>query len=758
MLESSVSHSRSAETTGDSPLPLNHIDDGDDTTFSPSAAPSIPSSPRARRESHNELEEVKQAKLLEALQDNPAEYAQEHNLTLAERKTLAKMKFEKEKKEKLQMYLKVQDQSQEAEIDPTKAPERSAISDRFLQAKLNQQKAEEERLARIRNNPNRQLTRTVSVKDAWDNALDNANKEPDKSKKSIIRAGSVRNVWDNTLNESKEIEANRFLDIKRKTISQFRITEGTGFVRKKVNEWEEVFIQLAATAEEYDEFLRAAMMRIDAARSRSGSIHNMEDELKRQKEEQRKFQESSTIPEKFEIGATHIYSVKLLESHVASMLNKSLKEQKLKHLSLSCWVYGEQSKKPPIDVFAAVIRTDDKSMYVSLTIKASIGAELDPSVYGLKKVSVFLNELKVLDRLLEVVPMQGYEGWIAAGSYDIHATESQEQGTKTSKSREVIASISESDEEDLDVVDNEKILSEGEVDSMLTGLASSSNSKPRKTVGIAEEEDAPINEESELEISRFTDSTLDPANVSVAPLQDDERLDVDLLNDSTVMCLQDTMQMEDVAELSTVAEDEEGIPLKIESPLVVDGPDEGNGTWRMNLTPKLDAEDDAPFSEDTVNTDQIGEFGNQVQRRKPSTLTDDETVDDDIIMEAHEPYNLGRLMSVAHVGESRAFMPTHIEPEELYYGSRGKGNKANKYPWQLKDEAEDGLGAANSASVILNINDVVSHSCSNNCLAIQGHEFTTVFTGTLKSGKTDTKFIVDNDKIFEWVRGAAISG
>jgi len=69
-------------------------------------------------------------------------------------------------------------------------------------------------------------------------------------------------LWEGSLNEAKQIQESRFLDTKRNTISQFRVTDGTGFVKKRIGEWEELIVLVGASFEQLETTIRAAIINL----------------------------------------------------------------------------------------------------------------------------------------------------------------------------------------------------------------------------------------------------------------------------------------------------------------------------------------------------------------------------------------------------------------------------------------------------------------------------------------------------------------
>ena len=114
-------------------------------------------------------------------------------------------------------------------------------------------------------------------------------------------------------------------------------------------------------------------------------------------------------------------------------------------------------------------------------------------------------------------------------------------------------------------------------------------------------------------------------------------------------------------------------------------------------------------------------------------------------------FNALKPSTVARVCLPRAFLPEHVTLEML-------NNPNSKYSWSHEDEREEGLPAANHFSFNVNLQDIQNHHCSRNMLVLEGAEQCMVFTGTLKCGTSSSKYILNGNKIFEWVRGAACSG
>jgi hypothetical protein len=301
-----------------------------------------------------------------------------------------------------------------------------SVKDRFERAKLQQQKAEEERLERLRNSASKVVHRssTVAIKDVWSETLNNnssstkggddATGSADSRPTSFPHGGGLdraKSKWATALEESKLSEEQRYNMTKKQTISQFRLTDGTGLVKKRIGEWEELFMELAASVEQLESTLAAARLLSEKHTLDAGELYRL----------QKEFRENANVPIEFEMGCTKIFNAKLMDHQVASYIKRTLQENATKHVALSCGVYGDQEGgKPPIDVFAAAIRTDDKTMYIALTIKPTPGCELDARAYGIKKVAVFSkDQSKLLERVVDVIPAKGWEQWVAQGSYGV---------------------------------------------------------------------------------------------------------------------------------------------------------------------------------------------------------------------------------------------------------------------------------------------------------------------------------------------------
>ena len=292
----------------------------------------------------------------------------EAKLSLAARRALAAEKVSKAKQDRLAEFVK-RNPLERSSPSKSDCPEefsssssdsvnsRASITERFEVAKAAQQKIEEERLARIKGG------------------------NSDQSRHQAERKTSLKNVWADALHESKNTEQNRVQLTRSNNTQQIRWLDGSGIVKAKIGEWEELFMQIAATMDQLEDTLIAAQMRYQSYEMLRASLSAAQI-----LEEQRKFRESANVPERFILGETHIYNSKYLENQVHTYLKHSLSDSRTRHIALSCGVYGEHANKPQIDVFAAAIKTDDNSMYVAVTVKPSRTCEDEKNCYGIYKV------------------------------------------------------------------------------------------------------------------------------------------------------------------------------------------------------------------------------------------------------------------------------------------------------------------------------------------------------------------------------------
>lgn len=169
-----------------------------------------------------------------------------------------------------------------------------------------------------------------------------------------------------------------------------------------------------------------------------------------------------------------------------------------------------------------------------------------------------------------------------------------------------------------------------------------------------------------------------------------------------------------------------------------------------------DASADYKFDTSAAQQDATLRFIKGEEVTESSAVAPDADGDEEVEYDAEEDakaetFNAFKPSTVARVCVPRAFLPEHVSSEMLK-------NPNSKYSWSHEDEREEGLLSANQTSVSINLQDITNHHCSRNMLVLEGSEQCMVFTGTLKCGTSASKYILNGNKIFEWVRGAACSG
>eukprot|EP00981_Chlorochromonas_danica_P012272 scaffold4731_cov175-Ochromonas_danica.AAC.18 len=689
--------------------------------------------------------------------------ADDENLTLAQRRELRRKREEEEKQKRLQAYFKdtvspAVSNTIGGDGDASEERGKSNIKDRFELAKKQQQEQEEQRLARIKNDTARKLVYTTrqwnadghlppaststtdisvdgdksTVSDGGKTVVENESSGP----KSVRSAQSMRHLWEGVLNESKNSEESRYIAKKQSTISQFRLTDGTGFVKKRVGEWEELFIQISATSEQLNEFFAAA--------------HTLSEHQHAQQKEDRwiaqeRFRQECLVPEDFLINDTHIYSSLNLDHFLNSLLKKLLNESKTNQLPLPCGVYGESATKPPIDVFAAVVRTNDGKMYISLTVKATAGKELDLEVYGVRRVVVMANNQTLFEKFLNVIP----EPWMLV-SIPGYEPRSFSTPIQSEKSHPPPLEQLQEQEENVDETQADESVEQSEVKEDVEQQPAT----PERSV----EKHYPEDEEDQQE------------EASALPVSSTHRR-------LTASRLQSS-----------------GPPSpSCSSALSV--ADEGEGTWVANPTPPRSRSptnettlDEQMEEEDPLDADLAREFGRRgsapAAGGAPNSTnylfqSDDEEDDDSYNVDEEEdgegedgdgePNQFGRAMSLANVTTPRCFAPSPSGRDKKsptsFSSSYAKSvHTMHKFSWTVDEETEFYLPLVRHANITIdNLPSILTtHACRNlftlRCSGGSGGQ-SHLFTGTLKHALVDNShYLVEGDKIFEWIRGAAASG
>jgi hypothetical protein len=108
------------------------------------------------------------------------------------------------------------------------------------------------------------------------------------------------------------------------------------------------------------------------------------------------------IAEDFLINDTKIYNVSSFDKSVDRYIYSAFKmNHSLNRIPLVCGVFGRQSTaaKPPIDVFAAAIKTYDDTIFLAVTVIVAPENELNPFAYGLKKIVIMAKRMEIVSYL-----------------------------------------------------------------------------------------------------------------------------------------------------------------------------------------------------------------------------------------------------------------------------------------------------------------------------------------------------------------------
>jgi hypothetical protein len=815
-----------------------------------------------------------QQDLLAASQPQNLDFEERDDMTLAERRDLRKRKEEYEKQRKLKEFLRVEgdssqflpsvqssnkdqenpDQEQGGSTKSTannNGNKKGSVKDRFLIAQQQQQEQESERLAKFKNDPNKKInphnittdggrdgTQVVSsVRSKWNEGIpaEDFQQHPQQPHASVVNllassgggsGGSgaqdttqnknkLRSKWENALQDTKNTEVTRFQTTKQSTIAQFRITHGTGIVKRRIEQWEELFLQIAASAEQLEEFLSIAQSLSEQKDYHDGLTHDQLLEM------QANFVLSCQQAEDFVINDTHIYSSRLFSAILHSLLKKCLAESKTpNHFTLSCGVYGETgAQKPPIDVFAFAIKTHQNKIYIALTVKAALGKDLDINVYGLKKVMVFIHNPKdqsktnIFEKLLNILPQPGWEGWMPEQYHEeMRAIINYNKTLLASRNNSFYNSTSDHKSASLDDFNElgiETVVTESFDDEIMK------KSKSRDEQQLKEEEMLQVKDQERDEQEDPRDIPLDnhlpdEDNVLSAPEQptteeqEREKLKDPLEETETLDAMDEILagDPDPVSHLNKRISTSSNLP-----------DDEGEGTWTQALTPQhlknalppLPEEDDSSSAvavmepvtllentqydnNDSMKGRRDSEEGDDVDEdvvkeeqfvvphptggrgrggsHKPGEFSDDEAdMDDDDDDDAtqisadddnEEHYHFGKSPVLVSATVARVFSATPLTNSGNAF-MKSKHNQA-KFSWPVEAELEENLETGQHSFAYLNLRDVKTTSATSNFFLIQSKSSTAVFTGTLAHGTTETNYLLEGDKVFEWIRGAAASG
>jgi hypothetical protein len=239
-------------------------------------------------------------------------------------------------------------------LQPPPPSRRRSVKDRFETAKKEQMKAEEARLEKV------------------------------KSEKVLIspRNGKVTGMWSDALASSKDNEANRYQAKRRETISQWQIAEASGIVEKRVKQFEELYMQLAASIDKMEATIRAVKRnakkwkkRVAESAAAAGAATSSEAKVPDPNEGM-----------KIRCGQTATF---WLDPFYFSSILPLLSANENKPVALPTGVYGDD-KSPHLEVVAvALLDSVSQEPYLAITINYSEGYEGDASAHGRKKIAVF---------------------------------------------------------------------------------------------------------------------------------------------------------------------------------------------------------------------------------------------------------------------------------------------------------------------------------------------------------------------------------
>jgi hypothetical protein len=320
--------------------------------------------------------------------DDPGQHkVEEVELSLAERRIQALKEAKAAKEARLSQYL--------VNTGDTAG---HSVKERYEQARLAQREAETGRLEKFKNMSNER--RQSSPK------------------------GNFENFWGDVVSNSVNTANQRADATKQKTRSQFRTTDGTGFVKRRIGQWEELFMCMVPSGPQLLETVRMANLLI---------VEHMERKARRKLDRQTRRDNGEEVdgdsdddeealqngsrqnPEVFVIGSTHIYSSRVLDPSTVEYLNKALKAAKSR--SFPCGAYGEG--KLSIEVVAAALRVES-DVYIALTIHAKEGHEKDANSYGVKRVAMFeaprggenIEKVSIFERIVDIVPVEGWNEFL----------------------------------------------------------------------------------------------------------------------------------------------------------------------------------------------------------------------------------------------------------------------------------------------------------------------------------------------------------
>jgi hypothetical protein len=161
----------------------------------------------------------------------------------------------------------------------SRSSKKISTQEKFELMRKQHQLQEEEKLAKVKNDPSRKINSSPSAASIASQSLNsttgsnnndsnNSFQTPEAQSKKV---SSLQNKWKEVLNESKSQEKSKFDNRKQATISQFRIAQ-EGSVKKRIGEWEQLFLQQSiASADQMEAFFKKAQAAMMENNNKRGS-------------------------------------------------------------------------------------------------------------------------------------------------------------------------------------------------------------------------------------------------------------------------------------------------------------------------------------------------------------------------------------------------------------------------------------------------------------------------------------------------------
>ncbi len=265
------------------------------------------------------------------------------------------------------------------------------VKERFAKAKRDQQQKEAEKLEKIR--VNRANKPAVDTSSAGIDSLrrithlfyclityslllienDDGELSPNTPKKSV----STR--WAQTLEESKTNELNKFSSKKKSTLEAFQITkggdklfisltyihmltqlinQGTGIVKRHIDKWEDLFMQINITATQLKATFEAAIIKAKRKNEENEALRLSlsqsitEESLGERAAINLEDYELNSEPEMIVNGSTLLYDRGSFGNKTNSILEANLLKNENKPIPLPCGMYSGDNRSPPISIVA----------------------------------------------------------------------------------------------------------------------------------------------------------------------------------------------------------------------------------------------------------------------------------------------------------------------------------------------------------------------------------------------------------------------